>query len=164
MPNTEWRAIPGFPNYAVSCRGEVRSVPRNKLLAQVEGKRGYLLVTLYKDGRPKNCLVHRLVAASHIGPIPDGWQVNHKDGNKRNNDVANLEIVTAEQNLAHALTKGLLRRGEGTHTAKLKEGDVKEIRRERAAGVSVRTLANRYDVSERCIYLLTRRLTWAHVP
>src|SRR5689334_12003525 len=75
-----WRPVAGYPNYQVSCRGEVMSLVRNRLLAQAHGKRGYLLVNLYRDGKPTNALVHRLVAAAFIGVIPDGWQVNHKDG------------------------------------------------------------------------------------
>jgi hypothetical protein len=136
---------------------------RNKLLAQVRGKRGYLLVNLYRDGKPKNFLVHRLVAAAFLGTIPPNWQVNHKDGDKSNNDVRNLEIVTAEENRAHALRHGLMRRGEANHTAKLTEADVTDIRRQRAKGVQVRKIANHYDVSERAIYLVSRRLTWKHV-
>jgi len=163
VPSDDWRPVPGYPNYQVSSRGQVRSLVRHKLLAQVQGKRGYLLVNLYRDGKPKNFLVHRLVALAFIGVIPAGWQVNHRDGDKRNNDVRNLEIVTVEQNRAHAVKQGLMCRGEANHTAKLKEAEVRDIRRQRAEGVRVRDIARYYDLSERAIYLICRRLTWRHV-
>ena len=134
MQNDYWRAVPGYPNYQVSRRGEVRSVKRDKLLSQVENKRGYLLVNLYRDGKPKNFLVHRLVATAFIGVIPPGWQVNHRDGDKGNNDLGNLEIVTSEQNRRHAVENGLMRRGEANPKARLKENDVREVRRRREAG------------------------------
>jgi hypothetical protein len=163
MQNDYWRGVPGYPNYQVSRRGEVRSLKRGKLLAQVAGKRGYLLVNLYRDGRPKNFLVHRLVATAFIGAIPEGWQVNHKDGDKHNNDVDNLEIVTAEQNRQHAVRRGLMRRGEVNAKAKLTEEEVRDVRRRRAAGEKVRHIAGHYDLSERAVYLICRRLTWRHV-
>src|SRR4051794_37680931 len=123
MQSDFWRTVPGFPNYQVSRNGEVRSLVRNKLLAQVKSKRGYLLVNLYRDGRPKNFLVHRLVVTAFLGAIPLGRQVNHRDGDKSNNCVENLEVVTQQENLRHAAETGLLRVGEANPKAKLTEAD-----------------------------------------
>ena len=158
-----WGLIPGYPNYLVSRRGEVRSLVRNRLLSQVEGERGYMLVNLYSNGRPKHFLVHRLVAAAFLGPIPPGHQVNHKDADKTNNHLENLEIVTPEQNRAHAARHGLIRVGEANPSARLTEEDVRAIRKLRDEGLRVRDIAHKYDVSERTVYLIGRRLTWRHV-
>lgn len=163
MQDDHWRLVPGYANYLVSRRGEVKSLTRNKLLAQTENRRGYHLVNLYREGRPRNFLVHRLVASAFLGVIPPGRQVNHKDGNKHNNGLENLEVVTPEQNRLHAKQHGLIRRGERNPRAKLTEADVKEIRRLRADGVRVWEIARRYGMAERSIYLLCRRLTWQHV-
>lgn len=69
--------------------------------------KGYRVVTIYTDdGRKVNRAIHRLVAKKYIPLPPDirpeDAQVNHKDGNKLNNRVENLEWVTARENLAHA--------------------------------------------------------------
>ncbi len=160
-----WRDVEHYPGYQVSREGQVRTLKRGgKLLAQVEGSRGYMRVNLYRDGKAKHFLVHRLVAAAWLGPIPPGKQVNHRDGAKSNNTLSNLEIITAEANRAHALRHGFFcSKGEANPRAKLKESDVVEIRRCLAAGVRVRDLAIRYDLSDRAIYLVWRRKTWSHV-
>jgi hypothetical protein len=158
-----FRPVPGYPNYLVSRRGEVWSIARRKMLSQVEGRRGYMLVNLYRGGRVRNFLVHRLVAMTFIGRIPPGKQINHRDGDKRNNRADNLEIVTPEENREHAKRTGLVVRGEDNPSARLSEKDVLAIRRMRAEGVRVRDIANTYDVSERTVYMLCRRKTWRHV-
>lgn len=68
---------------------------------------GYVRVALTKEGKTKECLVHRLVAKQFI-PNPDNLpQVNHKNGNKCDNTVANLEWCTASQNTQHAVDNNL---------------------------------------------------------
>ena len=157
------RPISGYPTYQVSRGGQVRSLTRNRLLAQVRGPRGYHTVNLYHNGRPRCCLVHRLVAAAFLGIIPPGWQVNHKTGDKSRNSAEELEIVTPEQNRLHAVRQGLILRGEANTKAKLKEAEVRDIRRRCAAGDRVRDIAWDHDITERAVYLICRRETWRHV-
>jgi hypothetical protein len=163
MHDDFWRPVSGYPNYQVSRDGQVRSLVRNRMLAQVRGPRGYLTVNLYRDGRARCFLVHRLVAAAFLGPIPPGFEVNHKTGDKSNNCADALEIVTPEQNWRHAVRSGLMRRGEKNPKARVTEADVKDIRRRRAEGARVRDLARQYDLSERAVYLILHRETWRHV-
>lgn len=97
-----WRDIQGYDGlYQVSSWGRVRSWYSCILHPEVT-KKGYLRVDLYDaDGNRKHKKVHRLVANAFI-PNSDGKpQVNHKDGNKKNNSVTNLEWVTDAENKDH---------------------------------------------------------------
>lgn len=93
-----WKNIKGFPNYQVSNLGRVRSIPREKtkggILKECISKTGYVYVNLYKDGQIKRKTIHTLVMGTF-------YEVNHKDGNKQNNNINNLEYVTKKQNIEH---------------------------------------------------------------
>jgi hypothetical protein len=159
-----WRPIPEYNGgYLVSRDGEVLSLKRNKLLAKVQIGRDYVRVNLYQDGQVRHHLVHRLVAAAFLGPISPGYEVNHKDGDKSNNALSNLEIVTRDENRKHAQRNGLLRRGEANAKAKLTAAKVREIRELREGGESVPELARAYGVTQQSIYSICNRKTWAHV-
>ena len=104
----EWRPIEGYEGlYEVSNTGQVRSVDRydnrncfrkGKVLSPIKDTNGYLKVNLYCNGKNKKCLVHRLVTEAFL-PNPDGLpQVNHKDEDKTNNSVDNLEWCDSKYN------------------------------------------------------------------
>lgn len=98
-----WKPVPGYEGlYSVSSDGKVKSLFRyKKTLTPSVTRHGYETVELFSDGKSKRFLVHRLVALAFI-PNPENLpQVNHKDENKRNNHVSNLEWVTAKQNMNH---------------------------------------------------------------
>lgn len=60
------------------------------------------------DGKKFNVRLHSLVAEAFLGPKPHGLDVNHKDGNKLNSKIDNLEYVTRSQNIRHAMKLGLI--------------------------------------------------------
>lgn len=108
-----FRNIEGYEGlYQVSNLGRVRSFKvykGGKVLTLVQRK-GYITVTLCKNGKSKIYSVHRLVAEAFI-PNPDSMrEVNHIDGNKLNNDVSNLEWCTHLENMRHAFKSGLIER------------------------------------------------------
>jgi hypothetical protein len=98
----EWGQAEGFSKYLISTDGQVYSLKRDKLIepSNKNGIKGsYLVVTIYNDkGQKKYMLVHRLVYMAHVGPIPKGMQINHKDENKENNCIENLELMTQKEN------------------------------------------------------------------
>lgn len=103
-----FRFIEGYEGlYSVSDSGEVFSYRSNKLLSKTKTTTGYYKVELYKDGSKKSLKVHRLVAMAFIPKIEYKPFINHKDGNKLNNNVENLEWCTQKENVNHALTTGL---------------------------------------------------------
>lgn len=96
-----WKPVQGYEGYEVSSWGRVRNADTNDLLHQEKHEKGYMRVDLNKDHKRHHMKVHRLVATAFI-PNPEGKpQVNHKDGNNRNNSFTNLEWVTDEENKAH---------------------------------------------------------------
>lgn len=116
-----WKDIQGFEGlYQVSNYGRVKLLEhtfttKTGKVCTVPGKikkpsnvKGYCHVVLDACGKVKNISVHRLVARAFI-PNPDNKpQVNHIDGNKKNNHVDNLEWVTGEENIQHAFDTGLM--------------------------------------------------------
>lgn len=93
-----FRTIKGHEEYMIGDKGTVMNMQTKKFLKPVKGNNGYLHITLCY-GKREDCMVHRLVAEAFI-PNPDNLpQVNHKDENKLNNSVDNLEWCTAKYNV-----------------------------------------------------------------
>lgn len=105
LQSGNWRYIPSFnQRYIISKTGEIKSaqgVNKGKILSPSVDKGGYLMIviapTVGRSNR-KLCRIHRLVASTFIRPIEDGEEVNHIDGNKQNNAISNLEIISREDN------------------------------------------------------------------
>ena len=104
LEGEEWRDIVGYENYQVSNMGRVKSLNYNhtkqeKILSQFLNNRiGYLQVVLYKEGKMKTFRVHRLVANAFIENPNNYPMINHKDEDKTNNCVDNLEWCTNSYN------------------------------------------------------------------
>ena len=100
----EWKQVPNFENYYVNNSGDIISKTRRSphRLSQGLGKAGYYHVSLADSNRKYHIMqVHRIVALAFI-PNPESKpQVNHKNGNKLDNRVENLEWVTASENTKH---------------------------------------------------------------
>lgn len=118
------RDIKGYENiYKVSNYGRVYSIKRKKFLKLRKTQRGYIKVDLHKNGNAKTYRVHRLVAEAFI-PNPNNYpEVNHKDENKENNHVNNLEWCTKEYNLSYGTRIERL----GYKRKSCKRKDIKDI-------------------------------------
>lgn len=109
----EWRPF-ADGNYAVSNFGRVkrltdgRRTHAGRMMKLTKMSIGYYSVGPTINGKNVKMTVHRLVAEAFIGPCPEGHEVNHKDGDKTNNRVDNLEYVTHQENMVHAHTSGLI--------------------------------------------------------
>ena len=99
------RPILGSPNYIATDTGEIYS-QRGRLATRPD-KSGYPKVDL---GRRKTRNVHRLIWEAFNGPIPDRLEVNHRNGDKNDNRLENLELVTRSENMTHAYATGLMRK------------------------------------------------------
>jgi hypothetical protein len=98
------KKIPGFDNYYCSTNGkifrEVRQQPNGN---------GYNFLFLYVKGKRFKKFIHRLVFETFKSQIPNDKEINHKDYNKVNNNLENLEIVSKSQNCLH---RGNIKRGD----------------------------------------------------
>lgn len=142
-----------------------------KILRLYLFKTGYLFTVVWTDGVKGYMPVHRAVAIAFHGPIPMGMEVNHKNGIRTDNRLANLEVVTHQQNMAHAFyvlqTPGLYtpkKRGSAHWKAKLTEQDIVDIRRKHANGYSPPMLLKEYKINKSSMYNILAGNTWKHVP
>lgn len=112
IPGEQFKEIKGFDNYWISNHGRVLSWKHNAptFLTASKDREGYLHVRLYRKGTEQATLfkVHRLVALNFLKPNPDRPTVNHKDGDKQNNHVNNLEWLTHYENLLHGRMNGFI--------------------------------------------------------
>lgn len=99
----------GFKDYCITKTGRVYSLKSKRFLNLQYNDNGYVCVTLRVDGKTKTLRVHRLVALSFLTEsyFQDA-HVNHKDGDKTNNDLCNLEWVNRSDNMIHAYKAGLV--------------------------------------------------------
>ena len=102
-------------------KGTFRIIERSEKKASDNGK-GYLFMCLYENNIQKRVYVHRLVAEAFLDNPDNKPQVNHKDGNKANNNVENLEWVTSGENNNHALLIGLRTEYPGKRIAAYLDG------------------------------------------
>lgn len=159
-----WKDIVGYEGlYQVSNFGRVKSLRYNKIMSPGKNPDGYLFINLHKDKTRKYCAVHRLVSSAFIDKPYNLSEVNHKDSDKTNNNVNNLEWVTRAENMAHYTLSERFKEvnaensGEGNQNAKLSLFEVNLIRKLRNEyNIKVKTLALLFSVSisqiERIIY------------
>ena len=101
----------GYPGYTVTNDGKIYSFRSGiKKELALSNHNGYRRVSLSKKGKSKHLYVHRIVAQAFLDKqeTEQKLEVNHKDGNKSNNCIDNLEWVTHSENMAHALNTGLI--------------------------------------------------------
>lgn len=171
-----WRPIAivaGF--YEASSQGRIRRAVASRgtsvgrLLALTPHNAGYQAVTVNIERETRTYLVHQLVADAFHGPCPDGQEVNHVDGVKTHNCPANLEYLTREQNIAHAIEHGLMRlAGEDNPAAVLTAAQVAEIRRRYVpggkwkGGLGYKALAAEYGVTWEAIRNIIKGRAWVN--
>lgn len=173
MENEVWEIIIDTDcNYSVSNTGRVSSnthyvnhrfgkrIVNERIMSLGNHNQGYKSVAL---GRKGTKLVHRIVALTFI-PNPDNLEfVNHKDGNKHNNNVSNLEWCTRQYNEYHAFSTGLKNStGSSNKMAKLVETNIIEIRLNKDS-LSTRNFADKFNVNTATINRIKQNVIWKHV-
>lgn len=174
-----WKPIPGFgSSYEASSLGRIRSVDRMItakngiqryfnacVLMQQETGRRYRVVSLVGPDGIRTAKVHRMIAFAFIPNPRELKEVNHKNGDKLNNAVENLEWCSREQNNRHAIKMGLKlpRQGEKHGCAVLTNAQVLKIRELRSAGATGVDVARMFGVSTTTISDIHSRKIWKHI-
>jgi hypothetical protein len=97
---SDWLKVPGY-NYEVTREGRFRNYKTKKEVKGTINSRGYIYLSLKVEGQQRKVRAAKLVMLTYVG-TSGGLEINHKDGNKINNSVANLEYVTHKENIRHA--------------------------------------------------------------
>lgn len=180
-----WKDIAGYEGlYQISSIGRVKRVERiytqlngltgklnTKTLPEIimkpfEDEDGYLRISLIKDGSRKKHFVHRLVCLNFIPNPENKPEVNHKEGDKKDNRVEMLEWNTTSENQIHAIANKLYvtAKGETAGQAKLKEVQVREIHKLWKSGeVTQEYLSNMFGVAGSAISRIVNGVRWRHV-
>lgn len=179
-PNEEiFMPMHGFPDYLISQFGRVKSVERLvRYVHAITGKEHYRLKssvfmkiylnknTGYKfiqpriNGVPLNRSIHRLVALTFIDNPKNLDYVNHKDGNKHNNCIDNLEWCTNEYNHEHATKTGLKASGSKIGSSILSGHSASAIKRMLKDGLTHSKIAYYFNVSRATVSLINGNKTW----
>lgn len=175
----QWKPVVGYEgSYEVSNLGRVRSVSRvissiksgkpfhrkhqGKILAPRINRWGYQQIHLGKETTTHS--IHKLVAQAFICIKPSPrHQVNHINGVKTDNRVANLEWVSCSENVQHAFGTGLNHHSERSSATSLTADQVMEIRRRRNEGEKLVSLASAFGMSVSGVHAIAQGKNWKHL-
>jgi hypothetical protein len=172
------KPIKNYENlYEITDEGKIICLPRTKYNKYgsfktkyhetygYKNKKGYMVINLTSDDKNikrKNTLIHRLVAEAFI-PNPRNYPyINHKDGDKANNNVNNLEWCNNSMNQLHAFANGLQKGGCDHNNSKLKYEDVLFIKKNHTKFKQIE-LANMFNISRKAIYQILKGITYKNV-
>lgn len=154
-------------NYIVYSDGKVWSKHKNTFMKLNYNKNGYCYISLKHNGVREAMPIHRLIAKLFIPNPSNKKTVNHKDGNKLNNTVNNLEWMTHSENIKHAFSSGIRtysknegfknQVGSGNYQSKLTEENIIEIRNSKLKGTE---LAKKFGVSRALISKIINYKVW----
>lgn len=142
--------------YAVSEKGTVKNIKRNVVLQGSRGKPGYKVIHYYRGKKLIQRYFHHLVLEAFAKGLPKSLVTNHKDGNKLNNQLENLEIVTHKENAQHANITGLCQKSDNRPNTKVLDKDLIKIKQLREQGLLYKDIAEIYGCSRHLISYICR--------
>ena len=150
--------------YTIDDLGNIYSDISGKMKTRNKGNTEYQIINLMTlEGKKKTFRIHRLVMmVFHPIQNVDDMEVNHIDGNKRNNALSNLQWCTASENQLHAFQIGLQkpRKGEKSNFSKLTQKDVDKIFNLRRKGLTQKQIAEKIKCTRSNISYILSKKTW----
>ncbi len=176
MESEIWLPVLGLRDcgYEISNRGRIRSWRRGnredcgggRVMITRLNSTGYesISLRLHRGSKVKrNYMIHSLVARTFMTPVDGRECVNHKDGDRLNNDLQNLEFCTIAENNWHAKETGLANdRGHNSVLAKWTEQDVKRIRRMRENGATYAKIREKFPMAKSTLSYIVNSKTYCH--
>lgn len=174
----EWRDIKNYEGkYQASSSGRIKSLifknkvaqfERDKVLKQaLRGSKGkYYFVELFKHNKGKKFQTARLVAGAFIPNPGNKPQVNHKNLNKLDNRVENLEWCTQSENILHSFANGRVPLfGEKAPWSKLTENQIRQMRLiwKAEEGIPQRKIAKMFNIDQALVSRIVNNKAWKHV-
>lgn len=160
-----WKDIKGFRElYQISNLGRIRRKDTRKVLKLLTLSKGYRGIRLYENTKvAKTKKIHRLVAEYFIPNPLNLEQVNHKDGNKNNNKVDNLEWCSNDYNMNHAIKSNLILKGEKRFSSKCNEESLLLLQELIDCGFTIKQLSLIYMISKNSMKNIIRGITYQHL-
>lgn len=171
-----WRAISEYEGfYEASSDGKVRSI--NRIVRYKDGSsrkwpklelkqglsNGYKQIFLSKNGKSRAFKVHNIILFAFLGFKSSSMTVNHKDGNKFNNKLSNLEYITMLDNVRHGFKNGLMAVGSNNNLSKLTDAQVIAIRYLSRSGMKPTDIATNFKITYQNVWLIVNRKSWRHL-
>lgn len=160
-----WKQSTEVERFEVSNLGNIRRVKDKSEVYTRVHKSGYVHLMYKVKGKKMCAKLHRLVAKEFC-ENPEGKDcVNHKDGDKTNNQASNLEWVTHLENMRHAWDNGLIPslKGELNGRAKITEDIVHSICKDYENGVRPIDVIEKYNITRNQAIKIKSKLTWKHI-
>ena len=153
-----WKPIAGYEDAGhVSNLGRFRG-KSGKIRDGYSSNSGYKRVALYSNGTRTNVSLHKLIAMTFCDGYEDGLIVNHKDGDKLNNQADNLEWATISENAKHGYNA--LGRQPTRHWIKVPDSEISAIMKRRDNGETYKSIAEDYGVRQEAIRNRLKRAAW----
>lgn len=173
MTEEIWKPVDGYEDYEVSNLGQVKRITPDSmgrrtytshLLTLCKNPQGYPIIVLTKNKERTTMTVHRLVAEAFLENTDNKSEINHKDGIRHNNNIANLEWVTSSENryhrynvLGHAASRKSRNAGSKHGKKTLSDEDVVTIYQLLTQGANIEEVATKYHISKVYAWRISRK-------
>lgn len=158
--------VPNYEFLMINEEGQCKSSHTLNILKPYTDKDGYFRIKVWcpKEKKNKGCYIHRAVALVFIPNPENKPQVNHKDSNRKNNKISNLEWVTEKENYDHGASVGrIIRSGENHSRSSLSEVQVRDICQRLSSGESVIEISRFLKIPKPTVFSIRSGQTWRNI-